>query len=135
MKAVRFAAPLAALATLLGADLHAQDAKTQTIDARGLKLQVPASWKKVESASQMRAAQLVPVLELLEVEGVVMRGELRPGGNRIEWCDTEVLRRLKRGTLARLRQATAAVDSRALVRFLPLWHKLVGPRCGIDEFE
>ena len=58
MKAVRLAAPLAALATLLGADLHAQEAKTQAIDARGLKLQVPAAWKKVESASQMRAVQL-----------------------------------------------------------------------------
>lgn len=60
MKAVRFIAPLAALATLIGtgAGLHAQEAKTQTVDARGLKLQVPADWKKVGSASQMRAAQL-----------------------------------------------------------------------------
>lgn len=58
MKAVRFAAPLAAIATLLGADLQAQEAKTQTIEARGLKLQVPAGWKKVETTSQMRAAQL-----------------------------------------------------------------------------
>ncbi|WP_337173802.1 hypothetical protein [Paludisphaera sp.] len=60
MKAARFAAPLAAIATLLGADLHAQEAKTetQTIEARGLKLQVPATWEKVGSTSQMRAAQL-----------------------------------------------------------------------------
>jgi hypothetical protein len=60
MKAVRFIAPLAALSTLIGmgADLHAQEAKTQTIEARGLKLQVPDSWKKVGTVSQMRAAQL-----------------------------------------------------------------------------
>ena len=54
MKSVRFAAVLAAVAALLGAD----DPKTQTIEARGLKFQAPSTWKKVETSSQMRAAQL-----------------------------------------------------------------------------
>ncbi len=46
-------AGLAAVALLLGAD----DPK-QTIDARGLTFQAPASWKKMPTSSQMRAAQL-----------------------------------------------------------------------------
>jgi ATP-dependent Lhr-like helicase len=113
--------------------VHASPLKS--IVRRYAKTHGPFVTQSLAERYQMRTAQLVPVLDLLEVEGVVMRGELRPGGNRIEWCDTEVLRRLKRGTLARLRQATAAVDSRALVRFLPLWHKLDVPRRGIDALE
>ena len=32
-----------------------------------------------------------------------LRGELRPGGSEREWCDPEVLRRLRRASLASLR--------------------------------
>lgn len=83
----------------------------------------------------LRSAQIAPVLDLLEAQGVIMQGELRPGGHSTEWCDVDVMRRLKRGTLARLREATAAVDSRALVRFLPLWHGLDAPKQGMHNLE
>ena len=39
---------------------------------------------------------LTPVLERLEQAGDLVRGELRPGGTQREWCDPEVLRRLRR---------------------------------------
>ena len=42
-------------------------------------------------------------LRELERSGDLVRGELRPGGTEREWCDPEVLRRLRRASLAVLR--------------------------------
>ena len=50
-----------------------------------------------------------------------MRGEFRPGGAEREWCDPEVLRLLRRRSLARLRREVEPVDPAALARFLPDW--------------
>ena len=61
------------------------------------------------------------VLTGLERAGELVRGELRPGGTDREWCDPEVLRRLRRASLAVLRKEVEPVDSRALARFLPAW--------------
>ena len=46
-----------------------------------------------------------------------MRGELRPGGTTREWCDPEVLRRLRRASLAALRAEIEPADQRAFARF------------------
>ncbi len=61
------------------------------------------------------------VLRELERDGVLVRGELRPGGSEREWCDPEVLRRLRRASLAALRKEIEPADQRALARFLPAW--------------
>ncbi|MEH3052910.1 MAG: DEAD/DEAH box helicase [Patulibacter minatonensis] len=66
------------------------------------------------------------VLAGLEARGALVRGELRPGGTGREWCDPEVLRRLRRASLATLRQEIEPSDQRALASFLPSWH-------GIDR--
>jgi ATP-dependent Lhr-like helicase len=60
-------------------------------------------------------------LRELEREGSLVRGELRPGGNAREWCDTEVLRRLRRASLAVLRKEIEPAEQRELARFLPAW--------------
>jgi ATP-dependent helicase Lhr and Lhr-like helicase len=64
---------------------------------------------------------LTPVLAGLERAGELVRGELRPGGTTREWCDPEVLRRLRRASLAALRKEIEPADQRALARFLPSW--------------
>jgi ATP-dependent Lhr-like helicase len=51
----------------------------------------------------------------------LVRGELRPGGTTREWCDPEVLRRLRRASLAVLRKEIEPADQRALGRFYPSW--------------
>ena len=68
----------------------------------------------------------------------LVRGELRPGGTEREWCDPEVLRRLRRASLAVLRKEIEPVDQRALARFLPPWqgvdrHPATG--AGIDRLR
>ena len=70
----------------------------------------------------LRPAQLEPILRLLETESVVVSGEIRPGGAELDWCDVEVLRRLRHGTLAKLRHEVAPVESTTLGLFLPEWH-------------
>ena len=60
-------------------------------------------------------------LSSLEREGRLVRGELRPGGSEREWCHPEVLRRLRRASLAALRKEIEPADQRALARFLPAW--------------
>ena len=61
------------------------------------------------------------VLAAFERGGELVRGELRPGGSEREWCDPEVLRRLRRASLAVLRKEVEPVDPRALARFEPAW--------------
>lgn len=55
-------------------------------------------------------------------QGQLVQGEIRPGGTAREWCDAEVLRRLKRRSLAKLRAEVAPVDECTYGRFLPAWH-------------
>ncbi|MEA2265526.1 MAG: ATP-dependent helicase Lhr and Lhr-like helicase, partial [Solirubrobacteraceae bacterium] len=60
-------------------------------------------------------------LRELEAAGELVRGELRPGGTEREWCAPEVLRRLRRASLAALRREIEPADQRALAAFLPSW--------------
>ena len=62
-----------------------------------------------------------PLLAGLEEAGRLVRGEFRREGGGVEWCDREVLRRIKRRTLARLRREAEPVDGAALARFLGRW--------------
>ncbi len=71
-------------------------------------------------------------LAALEADGRVVRGEFRPEGVRREWCDTEVLRQLRRRSLAALRREVEPVEQEALVRFLPAWHGIPAQRRGTD---
>ena len=58
----------------------------------------------------------------LERRDLLVRGELRPGGTEREWCDPDVLRRIRRASLAALRREVEPAEQRALGRFLPVWH-------------
>jgi ATP-dependent Lhr-like helicase len=67
-------------------------------------------------------AQVEDALERLLAAGTILRGEFRPGGAEREWCDPDVLRLLRRRSLARLRREVEPVEPTALARFLPGWH-------------
>ena len=57
----------------------------------------------------------------LAAHGRVLEGEFRPAGAGAEWCDAEVLRKLRRRSLARLRHEVEPVEQAVLGRFLPAW--------------
>jgi ATP-dependent Lhr-like helicase len=65
-----------------------------------------------------------PALTGLERSGALVRGELLPGGTEREWCDPDVLRRVRRASLARLRREVEPADRRELARFLPSWQNV-----------
>jgi ATP-dependent Lhr-like helicase len=78
------------------------------------------------------------VLAALERDGELVQGELRPGGSGREWCHREVLRRLRRASLAALRKEVEPVEASALARFMPNWqgvdrHPPAG--AGIDRLR
>src|SRR4029453_6439250 len=58
-------------------------------------------------------------LDRLQVCGRVVTGEFRPDGLEREWCDVEVLRRLRRRSLARLRRGVEPADAETSARCLP----------------
>jgi ATP-dependent helicase Lhr and Lhr-like helicase len=63
-------------------------------------------------------------LRELESAGDVVRGELLPQGTEREWCDADVLRRVRRASLAKLRKEVEAADRSELARFLPSWQNV-----------
>jgi len=81
----------------------------------------PTAWPK-----ERYGADPTPALKQLEAGAALVRGEIRPGGTEREWCDAEVLRRVRRASLAHLRQEVEPADGAAYARFLASWQ-------GIDR--
>ncbi len=77
-------------------------------------------------------APVVDKLRLLLERNRVVEGEFLPAARGREWCDADVLRTIKRRSLAKLRQEVEAVDPIALARFLPAWQGLDRKRRGLD---
>ncbi|MGZ4503507.1 MAG: ATP-dependent helicase [Nocardioidaceae bacterium] len=63
-------------------------------------------------------------LARLAGQGRVLEGEFRPSGSGLEWCDADVLRRLRRRSLAALRKEVEPVEPATLGRFLPVWQNV-----------
>ena len=73
----------------------------------------------------------------LEAQGRITSGYFLPAssaldGGENEWCDTEVLRRLRMRSLAAIRGSIEPVPQTALARFLPAWQHLTRPLEGVD---
>lgn len=73
-----------------------------------------------------------PVLQALARSGRIVEGGFRPGGIHREWCDNEVLRSIRRKSLARLRREVEPVEQATLARLFTHWQGVVQPRLGLD---
>jgi len=71
-----------------------------------------------------------PALRELERAGTLVRGELLPGGTEREWCDADVLRRVRRASLAHLRREVEPADRERFARFLPSWQNVDAHRAS-----
>jgi len=87
----------------------------------------PFTVEEVAGRWRLGPAVVVDTLRRLAGAGRVVEGEFRPGGRGSEWCDAEVLRRLRRRSLAALRAEVEPVEPATLGRFLPAWQH-VGSR-------
>ncbi|MFO0569620.1 MAG: DEAD/DEAH box helicase [Polyangiaceae bacterium] len=92
----------------------------------------PFAANGVAGALGIGVAPVRDALSRLTAAGRVVEGELLPGGSGREFCDAEVLRSIKRRSLAKLRQEIEPVDATTL-RFLAEWHELGQRAFGPDS--
>jgi len=71
-------------------------------------------------------------LRALVHAGRMVEGDFRPGGMHREWCDAEVLRTIRRKSLARLRKQVEPVEQHTLGRMATHWHGCLHPHKGLD---
>ena len=107
----------------------------ETLVARWARTHAPFTAAAPAARWGLPPAQIEPVLGLLEARNQLVRGELRPGGTHKDSCDPEVLRQLRRRTLAKLRAQVAPVGAATFAAFLPRWHGLDQPRRGLGALR
>ena len=76
--------------------------------------------------------RIAGAIAALEDEERIVVGEFRPEGVSREFCDADVLRQLRRRSLAALRREVEPVEQDALARFLPDWHGIPAARRGVE---
>jgi ATP-dependent Lhr-like helicase len=113
------------------------DAFTESVDdpladlvSRYARTHGPFTVADVSQRLGLGAAVVRHTLQRLGAQGRVLDGEFRPAGSGSEWCDAEVLRLLRRRSLARLRREVEPVEPAALGRFLLAWQHVGHPRRG-----
>src|SRR5438105_1366089 len=72
-------------------------------------------------------------LRRLAGRGEIVAGEFRPGQAGREYCHPDVLRTLRRKSLAALRREVEPVPVETLGRFLPAWHGVGVQASGVDR--
>jgi ATP-dependent Lhr-like helicase len=80
----------------------------------------------------LNTAAVEGALRQLAQEGRVLEGGFIPGGIHREWCDAEMLRLIRRKSLARLRREVEPVEQHTLARFLTHWQGVLTPRRGAN---
>ncbi|MDK9500426.1 ATP-dependent helicase [Streptomyces katrae] len=100
--------------------------------ARYARTHGPFTTAAVAARLGLGAAVTEGALHRLAAAGRLVQGEFHPAGIGQEWCDATVLRRLRRRSLAALRQELEPVPPASLATFLPQWQHLGGALRGID---
>jgi ATP-dependent Lhr-like helicase len=93
----------------------------------------PFTARQAGGALGLAPAVVDEVLNRLEVAGRVARGAFLPAGNGQEWVDGEVLRRLRRRSLAKLRSEVEPVEPPALAEFLTRWQRVGNRQSSLDR--
>ncbi|WP_067981675.1 Lhr family ATP-dependent helicase [Nocardia caishijiensis] len=100
---------------------------------RYARTHAPFTTAAVAERFGLGSAVAVTALHRLLAEKRVVEGEFTPGAAGGEWCDAQVLRRLRRRSLAAARHEVEPVSTAAFARFLPAWqHVGSGELRGID---
>jgi ATP-dependent Lhr-like helicase len=92
----------------------------------------PFTTHEAASRFDLPGESVEAVLQSLVQSGRVVEGGFRPGRIHREWCDNEVLRAIRRRSLARLRKEVEPVEQRTLARLFTRWQGVVQPRRGLD---
>lgn len=87
----------------------------------------PFSAQEAATRLGLGVAVVQDTLRRLVADRRVVEGEFRPDRQGAEWCDAEVLRRIRTKSLAALRHEVEPVAPDALARFLPAWQHVQAP--------
>ncbi len=115
--------------------LSASESPLEQIVTRYARTHGPFDTGRVAGRFGLIPGQLEPVLASLAARGKLEAGEFDPRGRTQEWVDPEILRRIKRGTLERLRGEISPVAGHVLARFLVDWHGIDDDREGETRFD
>ncbi|MEV6273706.1 DEAD/DEAH box helicase [Nocardia sp. NPDC051832] len=100
---------------------------------RYARTHAPFATEAVAQRFGLGAAVAATALHRLVAEKRVVEGEFTPAATGSEWCDTQVLRRLRRRSLAAARHEVEPVATMAFGRFLPAWQHIgSGELRGVD---
>ncbi|MFI8976274.1 ATP-dependent helicase [Nocardia asteroides] len=100
---------------------------------RYARTHAPFTTADVAARFGLGSAVAATALHRLLAEKRVVEGEFTPATAGTEWCDAQVLRRLRRRSLAAARHEVEPVSTAALGRFLPAWqHVGSGELRGVD---
>jgi ATP-dependent Lhr-like helicase len=82
----------------------------------------------------LQADKAQAALHALAAQNKLVEGAFRRGETDREWCDPEILRTIRRRSLARLRQEVEPVEPSVLARFITRWQGVVDDqkRSGLD---
>jgi ATP-dependent Lhr-like helicase len=100
----------------------------------------PFTLEQVASRFALPAEDVERCLNQLVKENRIVEGAFRPlsmmssasRDQTREWVDQEILRAIRRKSLARLRKEVEPVEQHTLARFLTHWQGLLAPRRGLD---
>ena len=100
--------------------------------SRYARTHVPFQAEDVAARLGLGIAPVHAALVRLQDQERLLEGEFLPRGRGSEWCDVDVLRRIKRRSLARLRKQVEPVEPAQYAGFLCEWQGLNQPRHGLD---
>ena len=112
--------------------LEPVDAALEQLVARYARTHTPLYADQIATRLEVGISPVQHALGTLLQQQRVLEGEFLPGGRGLEWCDTGVMKRIKRRSLARLRKQVEPVEAEAFTRFLTHWQGLTRPRRGLD---
>ncbi|MDX2023711.1 MAG: DEAD/DEAH box helicase [Deltaproteobacteria bacterium] len=92
----------------------------------------PFTAQDLSSRYGLGVAVATLTLKRLAERGRVLEGEFRPTGTQREWCEQDVLRTIRRRSLAKLRKEAEPVDPPALARLYASWQGVTRKRRGLD---
>jgi ATP-dependent helicase Lhr and Lhr-like helicase len=105
----------------------------ESLARRWARTHVPFVTAELSTRWGMPVAAVEEALAQLASRGEIIAGEFRRAKQGREYCHPEVLRMLRRRSLAALRHEVASVAPEAVARFLPAWHGVGAKATGIDR--
>ena len=105
----------------------------ESLARRWARTHVPFVTADLATRWGLPAVAIEEVLTQLAARGEIVAGEFRRAADGREYCHPEVLRMLRRRSLAALRREIESVAPVVLARFLPSWHGVGAKASGVDR--